>query len=95
MKSKYLKFDLMKPIGGGNERFIATMRYEYSPVFKFDFKAFKEWIESRRPSLKGKPFDVYTDDKAVTVLYFNQDINQIMRYKRLTSTRNYSKAKTL
>lgn len=77
-----IKFDLMKPIGGGNETFIATMRYTYNPLFKFDFKAFKEWIEDRRPSLKGKPYNVYTDDKIVKVLYFNQDINKVLSQAR-------------
>lgn len=74
-----LKFDVMLPIGGGNEKFVATMRYEYNPLLRFDSKAFKGWIEDRRPSLKGKPFTVYTDDKVLKALYFNQDINKVIK----------------
>lgn len=76
-----LTFDIMKPIYGGNERFVATMHYEYSPIFKFDIKAFYEWICEKRPSLKGQPFTVYTGDKILKALYFNQDIDKIMRYE--------------
>lgn len=79
---KTLTFDLMRPIGGGNEKFVATMSYKYNPLFKFDFKALYEWIVSKRPSLDGKPFNVYTNDEIVKVLYFNQDINKILRHGR-------------
>lgn len=75
-----LKFDIMKPIGGNEERFVTTMHYQYSPIFRFDFKKFYEWIIEKRPSLKGKPFNVYPDDKVLKVLYFNQDIDKI-RYE--------------
>lgn len=74
---KTLRFDLMRPVGGGMGRFVATMRYEYSGVFGFDFNALRDWIYSKRPSLKGKPFNCYTDDKAVKVIYFNQNIYKI------------------
>lgn len=35
-----MKFDLMNPMCGGSERFIATMRYPVNPLFKFDLGAF-------------------------------------------------------
>lgn len=71
----------MKPIGGGNERFVATMRYPINPLFKLDFDVLYRWIIDKRPSLKGKPFNVYTDDEVVKVLHFNQSLEQIMKYE--------------
>jgi len=73
-KQRHLTFDLMKPIGGGRETFIATMKYPYSPMWKFDFNALYEWIVGKRPSLKGKPFNVYLDGENEAVIHYNQEI---------------------
>lgn len=80
MKNDYLQFDLMQLLGGGNERFIATMRYPHSPIFKLNIKGLYEWICDKRPSLKSKPLSLYFDDKGKTALYFNQDVNKIAKY---------------
>lgn len=79
MSMKQLKFDLMKPLGVGRERFVATLRYNYNELFKFDFEAFYEWIVNKLPSLRTQPFNVYMDDEVVKVIHFNQDIRSILR----------------
>lgn len=87
---KHLTFDLMKPIGGGSETFIATLRgYEYDPIFKFDFKKLYKWIIEKRPTLKSRPFNAYPEkpielggDAKLEVVHFNQDINKIIRQAR-------------
>lgn len=58
------------------------MRYPHCPVFKLNLQSLYEWLCEKRPSLKGKPLSLYFDDKGKTVLYFNQDINRILRNER-------------
>lgn len=67
----YIKFDVMKPIGGGDELFVATMRYPHDPVFKLNIKAMYEWILDKRSSLKGQTIRCYFYDNTNTVLQFN------------------------
>ena len=49
MKTVYL--DIM--LGG---RFFCQLRYEYCPLFPVEERAIKEYVLSKRPSLKGKDF---------------------------------------
>lgn len=78
-KTKTMKIDIMKPLGGGHEKWIATLKYTYSKLWKFDAKVFYDWIIKQRPSLEGKPITVYTDDKYLKTIYFHQDIGKVMR----------------
>lgn len=73
-KGKQLKFDIMRPVSKTSERFVETMRYEYNPLWRLDINALYAWIVDKRPSLKGKPFNIYPYDKTVEVIHFNQDI---------------------
>lgn len=66
-----LKFDLMRPVGGGCEKFIATMSYPHNPIFKFDINDFYDWICDKRPSLKGKPISCYFNDGGMVAIHFN------------------------
>lgn len=43
------KFDIML-----NGRFVCTLRYKYCALFPIDLEDLKEFILSKRPSLKGK-----------------------------------------
>lgn len=79
---KTLKFDLMRPTGGGKEYFVATMCYQWNDL-KLDLNKLVEFIYDKRPTLKDKPFNIYpNNDKVVKKLCFNQDIKQIMRDTR-------------
>lgn len=74
---KTLKFDLMRPIGGGSERFIQTMNYPFNPLFKFDFDELYKWIIGKRPTLKGQAISCHLYDEGKTVLYFNCKMRDI------------------
>lgn len=79
---KVLRFDLMLPLGGGRERFVATMRYEWNGLLAFDAKAMLDWIYERRPSLRGRAMNCYPEGEAVDCFYFNQDVKDIVRQNR-------------
>jgi len=66
MRKGTLDFDLMKPIGRGNERFVATMRYPYDRLFKLDLDDLYVWILSKRPTLKGQVIKIYVGDTPIT-----------------------------
>lgn len=62
-----LKFDVML-----NDRFVCTMKVPVSNmdciVFIgsepcYDLTALRKYVESQRPSLTGKPFEIYPTDK--------------------------------
>ena len=50
---KTLVFDVML-----NGRFVSTLRYKYCPLFPIDFDELKEFILSKRPTLKGKDYRI-------------------------------------
>lgn len=80
MATQTIKFDLMKPMGG-NKRYIATLQYPRNPLFKFDFKDFYQWILNKRPTLKGQKIVCELYDKTKTILYFNMNEAEIMKYE--------------
>lgn len=79
-QNKVLRFDLMRPVGRGYERFIATLQYPYEPLFKLNLKAMLKWIEDKRPSVKGKPLSCHFYDEGKTVLYFNMTEREFLRH---------------
>lgn len=76
-----MKIDIMKPCLG-REKFIATLKYTYSKLWKFDANVLYRWIIEQRPSLEGKPITVYTDDKVLKKIYFHQDICDVIREEK-------------
>lgn len=46
-----LKFDVML-----RDRYICTLTYEHCPMFVLTEKEIVDFVVSKRPSLKGKPF---------------------------------------
>lgn len=62
--------DVMRPEGKHAEKFVATLTYRYNPLFRFDTADMYRFIVDKRPSLKGKTFNVYTDDEVVPVIHF-------------------------
>ena len=46
-----LKFDVML-----RDKFVCTLTYEYCPIFALTEKEIEDFVVSKRPSLKGKPF---------------------------------------
>lgn len=50
---KKLVFDVML-----NGRFICTLAMPYCPLFPIEVDEIKSFVESKRPTLKGKPFNV-------------------------------------
>jgi len=69
MTPNTLKFDLMKSVGSG-ERFVATMRYPHSPLFKLDLADLYKWILGKRPTLKDEVVRCYFDDTAIGKITF-------------------------
>lgn len=47
------KFDIML-----NGKFVCTLRYKYCALFPINFEDLKEFILSKRPSLKGKDYGI-------------------------------------
>ena len=47
------KFDIML-----NGRFVCTLRYKYCALFPIDLEDLKEFILSKRPTLKGKDYNI-------------------------------------
>lgn len=39
-----------------NDRFVCTLKYKFCPLFPIELDDLKKFIESKRPSLKGKDF---------------------------------------
>jgi len=74
-----IKFDLMRPAIGGGKKFIATMKYPQSQVFKFDLNVFYEWLLEKRPSLEGKK--IACEFYKGMIIYFNMSDNEIMKYQ--------------
>lgn len=50
---KTLTFDVML-----HDRYVCTMKYRYCPLFMIDVRELENYVTSRRPSLKGKPFRI-------------------------------------
>lgn len=46
-----LKFDVML-----RDKFVCTLTYEYCPIFVLKEKEIEDFVVSKHPSLKGKPF---------------------------------------
>ena len=46
-----LKFDVMF-----RDKFVCTLTYEYCPIFALTEKEIEDFVVSKCPSLKGKPF---------------------------------------
>lgn len=53
LNMKTLTFDVML-----HDRYVCTMKYRYCPLFPIDAKKLEDYVTSRRPSLKGKPFRI-------------------------------------
>lgn len=41
-----------------NERFICTLKYKFCPLFPIELDDLKKFFESKRPSLKGKDYNI-------------------------------------
>lgn len=44
-----------------HDRFIFTLRYQYCPLFKLDLQDVYSKVIEKRPSLKGKPIEIWLD----------------------------------
>ncbi len=44
-----------------HDRFIFTLRYQYCPLFKLDLQDVYSKVIEKRPSLKGKPIELWLD----------------------------------
>lgn len=44
-----------------HDRFVFTLRYQYCPLFKLDLKDMYSKVIEKRPSLKGKPIELFID----------------------------------
>lgn len=53
MNKLFFTFDVML-----NDRYVCTMRYKYLPVFPIDIRDLSKFVESKRPSLKGKDYRI-------------------------------------
>lgn len=53
VKMKTITFDVML-----NGRFICTLKYKFCPLFPIELDGLKKFIESKRPSLKGKDYNI-------------------------------------
>lgn len=42
-----------------NDRFVFTLRYQYCPLFKLDLEDVYAKVIEKRPSLKGKPIEMF------------------------------------
>lgn len=50
---KTLTFDVML-----RGRFVCTLRYKYCPLFPIDMDELTDFVLSKRPTLKNKPFNI-------------------------------------
>lgn len=50
---KKLVFDVML-----NGRFICTLKYDYCPLFPITEGELSKFVESKRPTLKGKKYNI-------------------------------------
>lgn len=41
-----------------NDRFVCTLKYKFCPLFPIELDDLKKFIESKRPSLKGKDYRI-------------------------------------
>lgn len=57
---KTLKIDVMLNGGG---RFYKTLRYQYCPLFRFDYDAMLDWVLEQLPSLRNKNDYILVFDK--------------------------------
>lgn len=48
-----LTFDVML-----NGRYVCTLKYDYCPLFPVEASRLSDFVEGKRPSLKGKPFKI-------------------------------------
>lgn len=48
-----LTFDVML-----NGRYVCTLKYDYCPLFPVEASRLSDFVESKRPSLRGKPFKI-------------------------------------
>ena len=44
-----------------HDRFIFTLRYQYCHLFKLDLQDVYSKVIEKRPSLKGKPIEIWLD----------------------------------
>lgn len=52
-KMKVLFLDIML-----NGRFVCTLKYKYCPLFLINYVDLEKFVLSKRPSLRGKPFEI-------------------------------------
>ena len=45
-----------------NDRFVFTLRYRYCPLFRINLEDVAKAVVEKRPSLKGKPFQLWIDN---------------------------------
>lgn len=43
------------------DRFVCTLRFRYCPLFAISINEIKQFVESKRPSLIGKPYRIVFD----------------------------------
>jgi len=39
-------------------KFICTLKYKYCPLFTIDYNELLKFVEQKRPTLKGKPYNI-------------------------------------
>ena len=44
-----------------HEKFVFTLKYKFCPLFKLKLEDIVEKVFEARPSLKGKPIELYID----------------------------------
>lgn len=44
-----------------NDRFVCTLKYKFCPLFPIELGDLKKFIESKRPSLKGKIIESHSN----------------------------------
>lgn len=50
---KTLIFDVML-----KGRYVCTLKYRYCPLWPIEEKELTDFVESKRPTLKGKPYNI-------------------------------------
>lgn len=43
------------------DRFVCTLRYKFLACFPIDLEDREKFVEEKRPSLKGKPYQLFFD----------------------------------
>lgn len=64
-KMKELVFDVML-----DGRFIKTFRYKYNPLFPIDGNELGKYVESKLPTLKGKPYNIELSNTELIQMIF-------------------------